>query len=178
MTIYGGNMANGANVMQVCKSVTPKSQGWKLRRLINDEMVTVSDVVIHSNTDDIIPKITVTANNNPLVKDIDYQTSIIIEIEKGKGKVIVNGINNYCNSKTKEFEIRTIPFVIGDTTLDGRIDIRDVTAIQRHIAELDIFSEEQLAAADVNGDGVVDINDATHLQKYLAEFNVALGKQS
>ena len=78
-------------------------------------------------------------------------------------------------SITKEFEIRTIPFVIGDTNLDGRIDIRDVTAIQRHIAELDMFTEEQLAAADTNGDGKVDITDATHLQMYLAEYDVQLG---
>ena len=68
--------------------------------------------------------------------------------------------------------------VIGDTNLDGYITISDVTAIQRHIAELDIFSEEQLAAADTNGDGKVDITDATHLQMYLAEYDgIVLGKQ-
>ena len=66
-------------------------------------------------------------------------------------------------------------FVLGDTDGDGNVNIRDVTAIQRHIAELDMFTEEQLAAADTNGDGKVDITDATHLQMYLAEYGVKLG---
>ena len=56
--------------------------------------------------------------------------------------------------------------LIGDTDLDGNITISDVTAIQRHIAELDIFTDEQIALADTNGDGVINITDATHLQMY------------
>ena len=74
-----------------------------------------------------------------------------------------------------EIPTEPIHYTIGDTNLDGRITINDVTAIQRHIAELDIFSEEQLAAADTNDDGKVDITDATHLQMYLAEYDVQLG---
>lgn len=67
--------------------------------------------------------------------------------------------------------------IIGDANLDGSIDIRDVTAIQRHVAEYKLFTDRALAAADTNGDGVVDINDATYLQMYLAEYdNVVLGQ--
>lgn len=69
-------------------------------------------------------------------------------------------------------------YTIGDTNLDGKITISDVTAIQRHIAELEPFTEAQLTLADTNGDGKVTIGDATHLQKYLARYNVKLGKQS
>lgn len=69
--------------------------------------------------------------------------------------------------------------MIGDTNLDGRITISDVTAIQRHLAELEMFTEEQLALADTNSDGEINIADATHVQKYLAEFDgIVLGKQS
>lgn len=74
-------------------------------------------------------------------------------------------------------EYDTIP-IIGDTNLDGKVDVRDVTAIQRHIAELDLLTDDQLALADTNGDGNIDISDATHLQMYLAEYDVVLGKQS
>lgn len=70
-----------------------------------------------------------------------------------------------------------IDFMLGDADGDGIINIRDVTAIQRHLAELEPFNEEQLAFTDTNGDGVVDIADATHLQMYLAEYDVVLGKQ-
>ena len=79
---------------------------------------------------------------------------------------------------TFEVEVTEKPvYAIGDTNLDGIVSIRDVTAIQRHIAELELFSDEQLALADTNGDGEINISDATHLQMYLAEYDVVLGKQ-
>lgn len=69
--------------------------------------------------------------------------------------------------------------LVGDTNLDGAISISDVTAIQRHLAESELFTDKQLSLADTNGDGVINITDATHLQKYLAEFDgIVLGKQS
>ena len=63
----------------------------------------------------------------------------------------------------------------GDVTGDGRISIRDVTAIQRHLANINTLSGKQLRAADVDGNGKVTIDDATHLQRYLAEFDVTIG---
>jgi len=68
-------------------------------------------------------------------------------------------------------------FQTGDVNGDGRVDIRDVTAMQRHLAELELLDEQALAVADVNGDGRFDIDDATYLQMYLAEFIEVLGKQ-
>ena len=68
--------------------------------------------------------------------------------------------------------------MIGDANLDGKINIRDVTAIQRHIAEIEILTSVCLVNADTNGDGTVDISDATHLQMYLAEYDVVLGQPS
>ncbi|MBQ1474064.1 MAG: S8 family serine peptidase [Ruminococcus sp.] len=69
-------------------------------------------------------------------------------------------------------------YLPGDANLDGRVDIRDVTAIQRHIANFDILSGKALLAADANGDGKVTIEDATLLQMFFAEFDVVLGQQS
>ena len=54
----------------------------------------------------------------------------------------------------------------------GNVNISDVTAIQRYIAELDSLDDIRKLAADVNQDGVIDINDATVLQMYLAEYDV------
>ena len=62
-------------------------------------------------------------------------------------------------------------FILGDVNGDGIVSIKDATAIQRHLAELDILTDLQLLAADVNGDGNVDISDATLLQTYLAEMD-------
>lgn len=61
---------------------------------------------------------------------------------------------------------------LGDVNMDGEINISDVTAIQRHLAQIETFSGESLLAADTSGDGAVDINDATLLQRYLAKYTV------
>ena len=67
---------------------------------------------------------------------------------------------------------------IADTNFDGIISISDATAIQRYLAELETFTDEQLVLADTNGDGEINIADATWLQMYLAEYDgIVLGKQ-
>ena len=65
--------------------------------------------------------------------------------------------------------------VLGDVDSDGKINICDVTAIQRHVAEFELLTGDSLLAADTNGDGEVTIEDATHLQMYLSEYDVVLG---
>ena len=64
---------------------------------------------------------------------------------------------------------------IGDTNSDNNVSIRDVTAIQRQLVELEDLSDEEFVLADTNGDGEINIADATHLQKFLAEYEVELG---
>ena len=70
---------------------------------------------------------------------------------------------------------KTIDFTFGDVNEDGKVNIRDVTAIQRFLAEYTDLTERQRGAADVNFDGVVDVRDATLLHMYFAEFDVTLG---
>ena len=95
----------------------------------------------------------------------------ILPTEKG---IVVKFTCKECGDSYFENEYK-----IADTNLDEIITISDVTAIQRHLAELARFTDEQLALADTNGDGSVDITDATHLQKYLTEFDgIVLGKQA
>ena len=65
--------------------------------------------------------------------------------------------------------------VKGDCNGDGKVNIGDVTAIQRHLAEIEPLTGDFLAAADVNGDGTVTIDDATAIQSYLAEFENVYG---
>ena len=127
----------------------------------------------------------------------DNSIKIMIPCEKPDGKVFckeADGSNTemhavyndgYLVFRTNRFSvfIVTIPYetpllTIGDIDGNRSITISDVTEIQRYIAELIDFSNEQLLLADTNGDSKVDIGDATHLQKYLAEFDVVLGKQT
>lgn len=60
-------------------------------------------------------------------------------------------------------------YIRGDADGDGVVSIGDVTAIQRHLAELEHLNSDRIKAADVTGEGL-DISDATAIQMYLAEF--------
>ena len=53
---------------------------------------------------------------------------------------------------------------------NGYIDIRDATAVQRHLAMFITLDQRQLAAADFNGDSKIDVDDATDIQKYIAHI--------
>ena len=63
--------------------------------------------------------------------------------------------------------------ILGDADGDGKVSIKDVTAVQRHVAEFENVANEK--AADVNRDGVITIDDATIIQRYLAEMDVPVG---
>lgn len=69
-------------------------------------------------------------------------------------------------------------FMLGDVNLDGKLNIRDVSAIQRHLALFKTLTDNSLLAADTNGDSEITIDDATALQMYLAEFetNTRIGQ--
>ena len=59
---------------------------------------------------------------------------------------------------------------IGDVNLDGKINILDVTAIQKHLAQIITLENNALALADTNADDKINILDATQIQKYLAHI--------
>ena len=86
----------------------------------------------------------------------------------------------YKNSYAHQYaEDNKIPYVLidgpktGDADGDGVVNINDVTAIQRHVAEFEALEDLQAKAADVNGDGSITIEDATILQQYLAEYELS-----
>ena len=60
-------------------------------------------------------------------------------------------------------------YLRGDANGDGFATIYDVTALQRHLANLELLSENNLTAADIDVNGL-DITDATNIQRYLAEY--------
>lgn len=58
----------------------------------------------------------------------------------------------------------------GDADLDGIVNIYDVLSIQRYLASLEDFTDEQMIAADVDGDGSITNADYQLIQKYLAQY--------
>ena len=60
---------------------------------------------------------------------------------------------------------------LGDVTGDGEVDANDLTALSRHVARIEEFTDSNiLKAADVTGDGEVDANDLTVLSRYVARI--------
>ena len=57
---------------------------------------------------------------------------------------------------------------VGDPDYSGKINVRDATLIQKHIAGLVKFHEFTLILADVDENSDVNIKDATAIQKYIA----------
>ena len=62
------------------------------------------------------------------------------------------------------------PIAIGDANFDGKLNIKDATAIQKHLALTLVLPLERRDYADFNYDGKVSIQDATAIQKAIAKF--------
>lgn len=60
--------------------------------------------------------------------------------------------------------------MLGDVNADGKLNIKDVTAVQKYAAKIVEFDEVQQAAADFNGDGKINVKDATQMQKKIANL--------
>lgn len=71
---------------------------------------------------------------------------------------------------------RTVNQLYGDVNQDGEIDLKDVLALKRSLAEQDV-PEFNSVNADVNVDEVIDMNDLLILKKHLAEWDVLMGPE-
>ena len=90
--------------------------------------------------------------------------------------VIYTPSYGYAYQYAMENNISVVPTdlecVLGDANGDGKININDVTEIQRHVAKLLKLKGVCIKAAEVNGDGKLDISDATVLQMYIAQYKL------
>lgn len=68
--------------------------------------------------------------------------------------------------------------LLGDANLDGKVNIKDATDIQKLIAKIKEPSEISEPLSDVNEDSIVNIKDASEIQKWLAQIsaNDKIGK--
>ncbi len=71
-----------------------------------------------------------------------------------------------------EFAAGVVPFyIMGDANGDGVADIRDVTAIQYHLAGIKNLDNVGMYVSDVDADEEVTVDDATEVQFYLSCFD-------
>lgn len=63
-------------------------------------------------------------------------------------------------------------YLLGDADLNGKVNVKDATVIQKHAAHiLSLFGDGEISA-DVNDDGKLNVKDATVIQKYLAKMPI------
>ncbi len=120
---------------------------------------------------DNLSNVNIKANNKNVVAtasfSTDYDSVFIYEINENTIGVKVDTDDNGTYETELEIE-NDSPFSVGDVNLDGDINIKDATAIQKHIAMLEILEGEALALADYDTDTVITIKDATAIQKFIA----------
>ncbi len=61
-------------------------------------------------------------------------------------------------------------YIMGDADLDGKINIKDATLIQKFTVKLETLTDIQIVLSNVNSTGGVNIKDATIVQKYVASY--------
>ena len=161
---------DGANVAVHTQNQSV-AQKWKLRRVIKDDMVTITGWTPKGGI--YQPTVKVVVDGQTLTKDVDYTVSTYIDNETLYAKV--TGIGNYCDSISVEYQEKTV--YLGDVDGDEVVTIIDATAIQRHLASIPTASYNE-KAADADEDGEVTIIDATAIQRHLAQLpsNENIGK--
>lgn len=64
----------------------------------------------------------------------------------------------------------TTGMILGDANLDGEVNIKDATEIQKYLVSLVSFSDDAKLCADAQADNTINIKDATEIQKYIASL--------
>ncbi len=70
----------------------------------------------------------------------------------------------------KTYQLTDKGTILGDVNLDGKVNIKDATAIQKHLANIETIEDLGRPAADFNSDGRITIQDATAIQKKIANI--------
>ncbi len=60
----------------------------------------------------------------------------------------------------------------GDANMDGQVNIRDATAVQKYAADIITLSSEACTYADADQNGKVTVKDATCIQKMIVNITL------
>lgn len=105
------------------------------------------------------------SNEFELYKDGEF-SRLYTEYENGHltGDLLDETAELLCFAKFVDFQL----MLCGDVDLSGEINIKDATAIQKHIANIELLNIAS-NVLDANGDGEINIIDATDVQKHIVE---------
>lgn len=113
---------------------------------------------------------TATATNSA---DSTEATTLASDTEPTESATASSAKGTTVASATTEAIPTVIPqpsYMIGDADKNFKINIKDATEIQKHLAKLITLSDIEIVAGDANGDGKLNVKDATEIQKHLANL--------
>lgn len=110
--------------------------------------------------------------------DFDKETGDIVSFEKVDGFIIKGYTNSFAESYADANDIEFVSVgymepestLLGDLDCDGKLTIKDATALQKYVAGMVGLNSQDKINADFNCDGKINVRDATAIQKRLANF--------
>lgn len=101
-----------------------------------------------------------------------YTDSEVFTFE-GEYNYMLDWLNTRASWLSSEFHKAVYKdIILGDANLDGKVNVKDATLIQKALAKLTSLEGDGFTAADVNGDEKLSIQDATNIQKFVANYDI------
>ena len=131
------------------------------RNDVYDKVVCVIDAM--ENWDITIDVRGVFPNGTELMNTYTGKTATVenghVTFDSGdNGTILLEQVGGAVKPDTGDYEL-------GDVNMDGKLNIKDATAIQKNTAKMLEFDDIQTLLADFNEDGKVNVKDATQIQK-------------
>lgn len=100
-------------------------------------------------------------------------TKYDVDTFEGEYKYMCDWLNTRAAWLSSEFhKMVYTSIILGDANLDGKVNVKDATLIQKAIAKLEKIEGDNFTAADVNSDEKLSVQDATNVQKYVANIEI------
>lgn len=116
---------------------------------------------------------TYNAKTGEFIQDTEA-TKYDVTTFEGEYQYMLDWLNTRAAWLSSEFHSAVYKNVIlGDANLDGKVNVKDATLIQKAIAKITSLEGDSFTAADVNDDGKLSIQDATNIQKYAANYEIS-----
>lgn len=109
---------------------------------------------------------------DPIVTEPTEPTEVTVSTEPVETTVPEETTKATEPTETTVPEVITKLYLMGDADLNGKVNVRDVTTIQKHVARILTLTDDALVTSDVNEDLKLNVKDATVIQKYLAKIKV------
>lgn len=109
--------------------------------------------------------------------EVTEPTATTVPVETATASVDETEISTETTETTEDTQkthpteiVEEVVGIIGDANEDGKVNIKDATVIQKHIAKMETGVEINPEIADCYEDGKINIKDATLIQKFLAKY--------